>query len=185
LPAATRPRDARNLRFAEELYASNRPRLLAIARRNSACEQDAEEALQDALALFICHFDPRSSAPPLAWLTLTLKRRCWAIGKRQRRQGAGRKELDPERDVDPHRRPHEQAEAQEAIDDGRRQLGRLKPAERRALVLYGIGCTYKEICELTGWTYTKVNRCLSEGRAALRKARADSGDTGKGHRGGR
>ena len=26
------------------------------------------------------------------------------------------------------------------------------------------GHSYQEICELTGWTYTKVNRCLTEGR---------------------
>lgn len=27
--------------------------------------------------------------------------------------------------------------------------------------------TEGEICEVTGWTYTKVNRCLTEGRQAL------------------
>src|SRR5207249_1642173 len=26
---------------------------------------------------------------------------------------------------------------------------------------------YGEICEVTGWTYTKVNRCLSEGRRSF------------------
>jgi DNA-directed RNA polymerase specialized sigma24 family protein len=32
------------------------------------------------------------------------------------------------------------------------------------------GLSYTEIGELRGWTYTKVNRCLSEGRAALRQS---------------
>ena len=41
---------------------------------------------------------------------------------------------------------------------------RLKPDERRALVLRGEGYSYAEICELNGWTHTKVNRCLTEGR---------------------
>lgn len=27
-------------------------------------------------------------------------------------------------------------------------------------------CSWSEICEITGWTYTKVNRCLTEGRRA-------------------
>jgi hypothetical protein len=30
------------------------------------------------------------------------------------------------------------------------------------------GYSYAEICELCGWTYTKVNRSLAEGRARLR-----------------
>jgi hypothetical protein len=29
------------------------------------------------------------------------------------------------------------------------------------------GYSYREICQLTDWTYTKVNRCLTEGRRAL------------------
>jgi DNA-directed RNA polymerase specialized sigma24 family protein len=50
-----------------------------------------------------------------------------------------------------------------------RALRRLKPDERRALVLKAEGFSYAEICELNGWTYTKVNRCLAEGRARLRQ----------------
>ena len=43
-------------------------------------------------------------------------------------------------------------------------MRRLKPHEVRALVLKAEGLSYEEICAETGWTYTKVNRCLSEGR---------------------
>lgn len=57
-------------RLAEQLCASRRGWLLAIARRNSACAEEAEEALQDALILFIDRFDPAGDAPPLAWLTI-------------------------------------------------------------------------------------------------------------------
>jgi hypothetical protein len=46
-------------------------------------------------------------------------------------------------------------------------MKRLKPQEVRCLLLKAEGYTYKEICELTGWTYTKVNRCLTEGRRAF------------------
>ena len=49
-------------------------------------------------------------------------------------------------------------------------LADLKRDECRALWLLGLGLSYAEICEVTGWTYTKVNRCLSEGRVALRSA---------------
>jgi DNA-directed RNA polymerase specialized sigma24 family protein len=51
----------------------------------------------------------------------------------------------------------------------RRGLDRLKPDERRALGLLALGYTYREICGLTGWSHTKVNRCLHEGRARLRE----------------
>ena len=44
-----------------------------------------------------------------------------------------------------------------------------EPREIRALLLRAEGYSYAEICELTQWTHTKVNRCLTEGRARLRQ----------------
>jgi DNA-directed RNA polymerase specialized sigma24 family protein len=32
-----------------------------------------------------------------------------------------------------------------------------------------LGYSYREITEMTGWTFTKVNRCSAEGRARLRE----------------
>jgi hypothetical protein len=48
-------------------------------------------------------------------------------------------------------------------------LASLKPAETRALVLHAAGRSYRDIEAETGWTTTKVNRALTEGRAALRQ----------------
>jgi hypothetical protein len=45
----------------------------------------------------------------------------------------------------------------------------LKPQELRALWLRMEGRTYKEIAADLGWTYTKVNRCVTEGRRAFLK----------------
>lgn len=160
--------------LATELYAERHDYLLAIARRNAHSEADAAEALQEAFASFIAKFDPTCSAPPLAWLTLTLKRQCW----RQRREAhldrnfgqeaqTGGEELGSflealhSLEPDPAQRVIEQ-------EEGRRRLGRLKPDERTALGMRAAGLSYKEIGEVRGWTFTKVNRCLSEGRAALR-----------------
>ena len=50
---------------------------------------------------------------------------------------------------------------------GAQALGRLKPQEVRCLLLRAEGYSYREICAETGWTYTKVNRCLTEGRRAF------------------
>jgi DNA-directed RNA polymerase specialized sigma24 family protein len=77
--------------LATELYADHHDYLLAIARKNAHTEADAEEALQEAFVSFIAKFDPDGGAPPLAWLTLTLKRQCW----RQRREAPPRPPLRP------------------------------------------------------------------------------------------
>src|SRR4051794_37476829 len=43
-------------------------------------------------------------------------------------------------------------------------MRRLKRDEARALMLKAEGLSYVEIGERLGWTYTKVNRCITEGR---------------------
>ena len=45
----------------------------------------------------------------------------------------------------------------------------LKPREREALYLFGLGYSYHEIAQITNATYTAVNRRITEGRAALRR----------------
>jgi RNA polymerase sigma factor (sigma-70 family) len=165
----------RTTALADRLYTEHRGRLLAIARRNSVCTEDAEEALQDAFILFIDHFDPDTKTPPLAWLTLTLKRRCWALYRHQRLRGAARRDDGVEGLPDRHRLPDELIEVNDTVARVRLQLAGLKQAEREALGLLALGYSYREICELTGWTYTKVNRCISEGRAALRHPQSPGG----------
>jgi DNA-directed RNA polymerase specialized sigma24 family protein len=161
-------------RLAAEIYTEKRGYLLSIARRHAHTETDAHEAMQESLLSFLSHFDPDRGAPPLAWLALTLKRQCWQQRKvahldRQVGQEAERGTGQPGSFVDelsslgagPEERVIER-------DDARSRMKRLKDAERRALGLQSAGYSYREIGELCGWTYTKTNRCLSEGRAALR-----------------
>jgi RNA polymerase sigma factor (sigma-70 family) len=161
-------------RLAAELFADKRNYLLSIARRNALNETDAEEALQETFANFIRAFDPSGGAPPLAWLTLALKRQCW----RQRREA----HLELRAVESSERSPREAGFLIESLsagpegteervvkaDEARFRLVQLKRDERRALVLKAAGYSYGEIGKRYGWTYTKVNRCLSEGRAALR-----------------
>lgn len=173
--AAWKARHAHATTLADRLYTEHRTRLLAIARRNSASLEDAEEALQDAFILFIDRFDPDSGAPPLAWLTLTLKRRCWALYRHQRLRAAVRREGGAEGLPDRNRLPDELAEVTETVTRVRQQLSALKPAEREALGLLAFGYSYREISELTGWTYTKVNRCIAEGRSSLRHPQSPGG----------
>lgn len=164
--------------LAAKIYREKHAYLLAIARRNSATNEDAEEALHDAFILFIDRYNPTEGSPPLAWLTLTLKRRCWAIYKCQRRAGSYQPRpsdhpLAPsplETRADPARAPDELAEVTESVERVREQMRQLKPQERTALGLLALGHSYKEIADLCSWSYTKVNRCIAEGRTALRAA---------------
>jgi DNA-directed RNA polymerase specialized sigma24 family protein len=72
--------------------------------------------------------------------------------------------------ADPGRGPAELT-ADRVLDERiRGQIRQLKPDERTALGLLGLGYSYEEISALRGWSYTKVNRCVSEGRARLREA---------------
>ncbi len=162
---------ARVQELATELYREQRSRLLSIAKSNSATDADAEEALQEAFLSFISKFNPDGPAPAIAWLTLTLKRACWT---RTRRQWAsihagdnGQVEVG-EMDVPPSPADSLPSERVEDRLDARERMAQLKPDERKALVLLSLGYSYAEIGEANGWTYTKVNRCISEGRAALR-----------------
>ena len=57
-------------------------------------------------------------------------------------------------------------------------LRALKPDERRALMLKAQGYSYDEIGRQLGWTYTKVNRSITEGRRRFMKvfAAIESGE---------
>jgi RNA polymerase sigma factor (sigma-70 family) len=166
--------------LATALFQERYAYLQRIARRHGGPSVDPDEAVQEAFASFLAAFDPDGEAHPLAWLTLTLKRRCWAL--RDRRRHAHRLGATPAGIGVPDE--PEWRQARYAVDpadvaarlDERDRLAdampRLKPDERRALSLLALGHSYAEIGELTGWTYTKVNRCLSEGRAALRGVEA-------------
>ncbi len=58
----------------------------------------------------------------------------------------------------------------ERVERSVEALRALKPDEARALLLKAEGLSYQEIGRHFGWTYTKVNRSITEGRARFLKA---------------
>jgi DNA-directed RNA polymerase specialized sigma24 family protein len=160
--------------LAEDLYRDRRPLLLAIARHHSDAGVDVEAAVHDAFTSFLEHYRPETAeSAPLPWLVLTLKRRCWSLYGRQR---SGRERLESEAcEAVAAVPPTDPIEALTRAERTRIGLTRLKPAERRALSLLAFGYSYLEIMAATGWTYTKVNRSIREGRVTLRRgSRASS-----------
>ena len=72
--------------------------------------------------------------------------------------------------------PPERAERREAVARSREALKALKPQELRALTLLAEGYSYAEIGEITGFSRTKINRCLAEGRERFRNFLSRSED---------
>ncbi len=175
--SAEQDRRAKVQALAEQLYRERYDYLLRIALRNAANREDASEALQFSFAALIEKYDPAAGSPPLAWVTLVLQRRCWALrreshldrraGQEATPESAGRSfaaESIPSGDTGPE-------QLIELIDDAQTRLAALKLAERRALSLIAAGYSYAEVGQITGFSYTKTNRCVAEGRARLRELR--------------
>lgn len=158
---------------AAKLLTEHRRSLLGTARRFSACGDDAEDAVQRAIEILL-RKGPEDAAPPqlLGWMHVVVRREALAI-RRERRDPAGRGEplegSELDRVLAPAPGPEARLEARDRVEHVARLLAVLKPQERRALALQGAGCSYAEIQAITGWTYTKVNRCIAEGREALRR----------------
>ena len=170
------PNRAQNARLLEKLLDSHGLLLRRQAANHSQRSADAEDALQDAYALFIERYHGR--LPALPYLMTTIKHSAWALGRsgrtREQHQNRVTARLDPGFDPwelvpDPGRGPEELAERHEEVERRRAAILALKPDQRRALLLLGAGLSYDEIAELNGGTWTKVNRSIAEGRAALRK----------------
>jgi RNA polymerase sigma factor (sigma-70 family) len=169
-------RFADNAELLEGILARHGSKLRRQAAVNSQLSSDAEDALQEAYALFLAHYDGRW--PALPYLLTTVKRCAWQIARRasRRYEIAPEGVLGPDADVDlwellPHAGPDviEAIERRSDLQRFRDAFSQLKPDEQRALLLLGAGLSYAEIGELNGWTYTKVNRCIAEGRVRLRQ----------------
>ncbi len=147
--------------------------LLRLARRHSLGNEDAQDAYQRGLEIFLRHahrLDP-DGAP--SWLRTVVKHEAMAV-RRVRQRELAPADLDFDRiESSAARPPDEQVVAFETVARSAEALQRLKPQEVRALWLQAQGNSYEEITQLTGWTRTKVNRCLYEGRRSLLERYAD------------
>ncbi|MDX6610178.1 MAG: hypothetical protein QOF85_2103 [Solirubrobacterales bacterium] len=155
----------------DELLTSKRPKLLRQARRNSNRMTDAEDALANACVQFLRFYDGQGGVDALRWMMLVVKRCAWQLSRQESKVLPLPFEADElvpfgSSSSDPADLVERRAEVAEAVA----LMAQLKPAERDALLSLGLGYSYKEIAEIQGWTRTKVNRCLAEGRAALRRA---------------
>ncbi|HVC06387.1 MAG TPA: sigma-70 family RNA polymerase sigma factor [Solirubrobacterales bacterium] len=151
--------------------------LRSQAARNAPSPADAEDALMEACLQFLRYYNGPPGVHALRWLMLCVKHRAWEIVARRRsREALGELSCTDAYDPDGHTvhvpcqrpGPAERAERGEEVTEFFTALDRLKPDERTALLLLGFGLSYREIMHRQGWGPTKLNRCLAEGRAAIR-----------------
>jgi RNA polymerase sigma factor (sigma-70 family) len=152
--------------------------LLRTARRHSLCLDDAHDAYQRALEIFVRRAASLRRESVLPWLHTVVKHEAMAVREARQRLVAAE-----EVDLDAHEGPQgptldERVVAFDRTARAAEALARLKPQEVTALWLKAQGLTYQEIAERQSWTYTKVNRCLTEGRKAFleRFAGIESGE---------
>jgi len=162
---------------AEELIlrtvAAHADSLLRTARRFSLCPDDAQDAYQRALEIFMRHAERLDPPRAAGWLHVVVKREAQAIRRSRQKLVAP---IDVDLDAHEARSipsPEEQLATLDLIGRSAEALQRLKPQELRALWLRAQGHSYNDIGVMTGWSYTKVNRCLTEGRRSFLARYAD------------
>ena len=130
--------------------------IMATARRCAATPEDAEDAYQRGVEILLTKAPTTAEEELVPWLRTVVKHEAWALGRQRRRAApvADDGEVpDPPSDV---ALTHDQAERIDRLRIGAQALKQLKPQEVRALVLRAEGYSYKQIQEITGWTYTKA-----------------------------
>lgn len=162
-------------RAAVEMIARHEQVLRQTARRYSLCADDADDAYQRMLEILLVKAPTDRGRDLVAWAQTVTKHEALAIRHNRERllggpPAGGEHPLDPVALIPAVADgPEERAERREAIARTREALQALKPAELRALTLLAEGYSYAEIGELTGFSHTKINRCLAEGRERFRE----------------
>jgi RNA polymerase sigma factor (sigma-70 family) len=163
-------------RVAVEMFARNEASLRRTALRYSLCADDADEALQRGLEILLTKAPSDNPRELVRWTQTVIKHEALSVRAERERTLAGPAAASPE----PGREdwvsmlpaelavPAERAERHEAIERSREALTTLKPQELRALGLLAEGYSYAEIGEITGFSATKVNRVIAEGRERFR-----------------
>lgn len=175
--------DAARKRVAVETYSRNESTLRRTAHRYSLCADDVDEALQRGFEILLRKAPSEDPRELIKWMQTVVKHEALAVRHERERvlggpAGASDANADDWIALLPATSdgPSERAERREAIARSREALQTLKPQELRALTLLAEGYSYAEIGEITGYSQTKVNRCLAEGRERFRKLIARSKD---------
>ena len=149
------------------LLARHGGQILATARRYAATPEDAEDAYQRGLEILLTKAPTADEDELVPWLKTVVKHEAFALRRQRERHSPVTDDGHLGDRATTAAATPDQAERYERLRQGAEALRQLKPQEIRALLLKAEGYSYAEIGEITGWSYTKVNRALTEGRRAL------------------
>ena len=136
--------------------ARHEPLLLRVARRWSLCADDAQDAYQHALEIYIRRVDSLDPATETAWLKVVIRNEALAI-RRTRQDSVSGEEVDfDDRAPVGQRSTEDRFESSERVARSAEIMRRLKPDEATALMLKAEGLSYNEIGSRLGWSYTNV-----------------------------
>jgi len=175
--------EAARKRAAVETYSRHEAALRRTARRYSLCADDADDALQRGLEILLRKAPSTDPRELIRWTQTVVKHEALAVRRERERILSGPAAASAQDAVDwvalipaEGAGPAERAERREVVARTREALQALKPQELRALTLLAEGYSYREIGEITGFSNTKINRCLAEGRERFRKLLARNAD---------
>jgi DNA-directed RNA polymerase specialized sigma24 family protein len=161
-----RPSRAEIEPMALDLIQRRGAEVLSTARRHAVSDEDAEDAYQRGLEILLTKAPSVEEDVIVPWLKVVVKHEAYALARERARAvptGHGAFDALPGDTGD----GDESAERLDRVRVGSEALARLKPQETRCMVLLAQGFSYSQIQSATGFSYTKVNRCLSEGRKAF------------------
>ena len=163
---SSRPRPEASDVFAAavELATSGAGAFRRTARRYSICAADADDAFQRSLEILLTKAPTAERSELRPWLHTVIKHEALAVRRLRERSVAPEEAGTAETAAPPEGGPEETASDRERVRFTAEALGTLKPNELQCLVLKALGYSYDEISERTGFSWTKVNRSLTEGR---------------------
>jgi len=155
-------------------------RLLQIGRRHCRSEQDAQDAVQDALVSAVTHLGSfRGDGSVEGWVVRMVARACGRM-RRGRKNDPSLHQVDAD-PADPERSPEADAGRAEIAGALGEAMLELAPIDRAVLLLAEAeGMTGPEIAERTGLSAVAVRAKLTRARRRIRERLADLGDEGHG-----
>ena len=165
-PASRTDADARVTALVKRHGAS----LLKAAKGLSLCADDAQDAYQRALEIYLRRLEDLDPLTEAAYMRVVVRNEALSIRRQRQQHVAEPGDLDARvADLPP---ADERLEREERVRRAAEVLHDLKPDEAPALLLHEQAHSYVEIGERFGWTYTNVNRPLSS-HQAFRPATTD------------
>ena len=161
--ARRRPTSEETFAAAVDLATRGSTGFKRFAQRYSLCAADAEDAYQRSLEILLRKAPTADRRELRAWLHTVIKHEALAVRRQRERSLAGAGE-EPEPPAEAVPALDEQASGRERVRRTAEALAQLKQAELQCLLLKALGYSYDEIAARTGYSWTKVNRSLTEGR---------------------